>query len=333
MHHRPHFAFSPFLNLIKIKNYVSGLYFKAWVVGSAIAVVYMPLVTILSRSDPLKSEAYTFLAGSLGSLSLTVWFTPVLWAFPHFLKNLRDEGVDTNTIVRLTKFSELNFIRIIFRFLFTVPLLILGADGVRPHKHINESMAWTDFLTMLAGFGCVVSSGITLVIFFPRSVEGEIAARDAAKERKRSRSLAKSGTILRSSSHSRIVSSYSERQIQERQTSTGKRDSYLLTTSPTKQNLSYTGHVEYSLGSPESIDKPWADEEGTKSVILPPMRPNRRKGQDVELGGMDMLSETNLSFHNSRLSNVNPLAQNFRSPIELGYIPASNESRLTFARQ
>jgi len=32
---------------------------------------------------------------------------------------------------------------------------------------------------MLSGFGVVVSSGITLVIFFPRSIENEIAAQDA----------------------------------------------------------------------------------------------------------------------------------------------------------
>lgn len=81
----------------------------------------------------------------------------------HFLQ--KDEGVDTATIVRLTKFSELNVsvppimfqlylvvtkgqtIRVVFRFLFTVPLLILGVDGVRPHVHINESMLWTGELS------------------------------------------------------------------------------------------------------------------------------------------------------------------------------------------
>ncbi|KAJ3509308.1 hypothetical protein NLJ89_g5291 [Agrocybe chaxingu] len=169
------------------QNWFQSLYFKTWIVGSVLAVTYMPIVTSLTRSDPLKSEAFTFLAGSLGSLSLTLWFTPILFTFPSFLNNLRAEGVDTATIVRLTKFSELNTIRVVFRFLFTVPLLILGVDGVREHSHVNESMLWTDFLVVVAGFGCGISSGITLVIFFPRSIEGEIAAKDAAKERKRSR--------------------------------------------------------------------------------------------------------------------------------------------------
>lgn len=44
---------------------------------------------------------------------------------------------------------------------------------------------------MVAAVGCCISSGITLVIFFPRSIETEIAARDAsrgARARSRSRS-------------------------------------------------------------------------------------------------------------------------------------------------
>jgi hypothetical protein len=63
-----------------------------------------------------------------------------------------------NTLVRLTKFHELNVrlrlreclrphlmgmeqcIRIVFRFLFTIGFVILGIDGVRPHQHINDKM-------------------------------------------------------------------------------------------------------------------------------------------------------------------------------------------------
>ncbi len=74
----------------------------------------------------------------------------------------------------------------LFRFLFCVPLLVLGIDGLRPHHHINESMALTgrsqddskfsvgtflmlynqisDLLVILTGFGVAISSGITLVV-------------------------------------------------------------------------------------------------------------------------------------------------------------------------
>ncbi|KAI0061911.1 hypothetical protein BV25DRAFT_714306 [Artomyces pyxidatus] len=146
------------------RDWFRSLYFKTWAVGSVVAVVYMPLVTIFTRADPLKCEAYTFLAGSLGSLSLTLWFIPVLHLFPPFLKGLRREGVDMATIVRLTKFHELNTIRVVFRLLFALPLLILAADGMRPHQHINDTMIGTDLLTMIAGIGVTVSSGLTLVV-------------------------------------------------------------------------------------------------------------------------------------------------------------------------
>ena len=36
----------------------------------------------------VQCEAYTFLAGGLGSLSLTIWFLPVLYAFPSFIESL-----------------------------------------------------------------------------------------------------------------------------------------------------------------------------------------------------------------------------------------------------
>jgi len=139
----------------------------------------MPLVTILTRSDPLKCEAYTFLAGGLGSLSLTLWFLPVLYLFQPFLDGLRKEGVDMNTIVRLTKFHELNTIRTLLRLFFAIPVCILAIDGIRPQHHVNESMFGSEFLSMLAAFGVVLSSGLTLVVFFPRSIENEIAAHDA----------------------------------------------------------------------------------------------------------------------------------------------------------
>ena len=71
-----------------------------------------------------------------------------------------------STIVRLTKFHELNVrsrsrhthmdnvdltvhiqsIRVFFRLLFSVSLFILSVDGLRPHQHINETMYVPKFL-------------------------------------------------------------------------------------------------------------------------------------------------------------------------------------------
>ncbi|KAJ3564882.1 hypothetical protein NP233_g8005 [Leucocoprinus birnbaumii] len=330
----------------KNQDWFKTLYFKTWAVGSVIAVTYMPLITILTRSDPLKSEAYTFLAGSLGSFSLTLWFMPILYMFPSFLKNLKSEGVDISTIVRLTKFEELNKIRVLFRFLFCVPLLILGIDGSRPHDHhINESMLWTDVLAILSGFGVAVSSGITLVIFFPRSIEGEIAAKDAEKERKRSRTgrstFGHSVSYMESHGPSRMNTYMSETQsfsqapsalgYNDRPYNAGGQANHHAADSVSRGNLRRN-----SLESPftddgsqgndfKSVEAPWKEEERDVAAPLPPIRPNRRRGGDVELGGFDTLTESNLSVHNLRLSNVNPLVHGFTSPINLGYAPEQVE--------
>jgi len=319
------------------QDWFRSWYFRTWIFGSCVAVIYMPLLTILTRSDPIKCEAYTFLGGSLGSLSLTLWFTPILWAFPAFLASLKSEGVDTGTIVRLTKFHELNMIRIVFRFFFVVPLVILGADGVTPHTHINESMLWTDFLIMIAGFGCCISSALTLVIFFPRSVEGEIAAKDAARERRRNRSygghptssFAPEGDNTRYSQYSQ----YSQN---------GSPSGQYLMSSANKQRYSFPpgqdGQPAGLIASPQMAHKEWADDDEREVPELhmqqPVLRPNRRRGEDVEMGGLSGLTEGNMSQHNLRgkTGNLNPLVHNFRSPIDL-YHDENPPTRLTFTQR
>ncbi|KAJ2928632.1 hypothetical protein H1R20_g8430, partial [Candolleomyces eurysporus] len=318
------------------QDWFRSLYFRTWIVGSVVAVIYMPLVTIFTRDDPLRSEAYTFLAGSIGSLSLTLWFTPILWTFPGFLDSLRREGVDTTTIVRLTKFSELNTIRVVFRYLFTVPLLILGIDGVRPHHHINEKM-WAT--VVLAGFGCAVSSAITLVIFFPRSIEGEIATADAKREKRRARKQGINSQNTAPSLHREIVQDATF----DQRTRARSGETYLLTSSPVKQNLSLplddrTDEDTRSYAISLADSRKFEDMSMEQPKPLTPLRPNRRHGGDIELGGMGVLTEENLSLHNLHHSSVNHMVSNFTSPIDFAYQTQKvgyhgNGSRLTFTQK
>lgn len=269
------------------QDWFRSYYFRTWTVGSVVAVVYMPLVTIFTRGDKLRCEAFTFLAGSLGSLSLTLWFMPILWTFPSFLQNLRNEGADMNTIARLTKFHELNTLRVIFRFIFVVPLLLLGVDGIRPHQHLNESMAVTDVLAMLAAIGCMISSAMTLVIFFPRQIQTEIQVKEAKKTARTARSHARTHSHSHSHSHS------------DSHSHSGGKATYLL-----EQNV-------YELQHPN----PWDAGDEQK---LPPLSPNRRQPDDVEMavkGGR--LSERNLRKHDQRMSKYNRLVHNYTSPIDL----------------
>ncbi|KAJ7866480.1 hypothetical protein B0H13DRAFT_2236838 [Mycena leptocephala] len=269
-------------------------YFRTWVFGSIVAPAYMVLLTTLTRDDPLKCEAYTFLAGSIGSLSLTLWFIPILLAFPAFLASLRGEGVDSQTIVRLTKFHELNTIRVVFRFMFAVPFVILGTDGVMPHVHINESTLWTDLLGMVAAFGLCISSALTLVIFFPRDVVGEIAAKDAASRRRNTRSYGRHPKIEQ---FTQYEPSQSARNSEE----------YLIDWA-TKNRISFLpsqdGHAD--------------GQDGASMPKIAHTRPVRRRGEDVELNSLSGLAESNPSLRRSP-SKLNPMVYNFTSPIGVSF--------------
>ncbi|CCO37954.1 hypothetical protein BN14_12114 [Rhizoctonia solani AG-1 IB] len=155
-------------------SWFRSIHFKCWVVGSVLAITGLPIIAVFTRENPLKCEAWTIFVGSIGSLLITLWFLRVLWLFPAFLRRVKNEGAEPEVVVRLSTFHELNIIRVVFRFMFVLPLLTLSADGIKPHhNHVNESALWTDLLAMLGAIGCIVSSIITLLIFFPRSIAKE----------------------------------------------------------------------------------------------------------------------------------------------------------------
>ncbi|KZV97553.1 hypothetical protein EXIGLDRAFT_607910 [Exidia glandulosa HHB12029] len=151
--------------------------FQWWLIGSMTAVVAMPCVAIFTRQDLLRCEAWIFFIGSIGSTFITILFLYVLWRFPAFLQGVRAGGAPPQVVVRLSGFHEINIIRVGFRFMFTLPLFILAVDGIRNSQHhpINDSSLTgsnrvsVDLLGALGGVGCMVSSTLTLLVFFPRS--------------------------------------------------------------------------------------------------------------------------------------------------------------------
>ena len=179
-------------------------------------------------------------------------------------------------------------------------------------KQIVLLILCPDFLTFLAGLGCVISSAITLVIFFPRSIEGEIAAREAEKERKLTRSLARSGSALDSASVATSIhgSSYHQPSLSGQ--------TYLLS-SPTKKSGNLPG-LDQTLDYPPpgyadnglTRKGTWDDEERDIAAELPPLKPQRKK---VKGSNSEGLTETNLTAHTLRVGNVNPMVSNFTSPI------------------
>ncbi|KAJ3567348.1 hypothetical protein NP233_g6419 [Leucocoprinus birnbaumii] len=147
--------------------------FRTWCIGSVVAVLGMPLTTLVTRQTIETCQVYIFLVGSCAGTSTTICFLYVLLRFPSFIQHVKAGGAEPDVVVRLATFYQLNLIRVMFRFLFTIPLLIIAVDAIEPPSLIDINIFALDFLLMVGGIGCFVSSGITLLIFFPRSLTNE----------------------------------------------------------------------------------------------------------------------------------------------------------------
>ncbi|KAF7770557.1 hypothetical protein Agabi119p4_6531 [Agaricus bisporus var. burnettii] len=147
--------------------------FKTWCLGSIIAVLGMPLTTLATRNMLDMCQTYIFLVGSSAGTTTTLCFLYVLFRFPTFVKRVKAGGAEPDVVVRLSTFYQLNQIRVMFRFLFTVPLLIVAIDALQPPFSVVIHPFALDFLLMVGGIGCFVSSAITLLVFFPRSFTHE----------------------------------------------------------------------------------------------------------------------------------------------------------------
>ncbi|KAG8919686.1 hypothetical protein FRC02_001445 [Tulasnella sp. 418] len=172
----------------KPRPWLESPFFIAWCLGSLLAIVGIPTVAGFAGVDP-RAEAYIFLAGSVGGLSVTLMSLIVVGWFPKFMNRIRADGAEMDVIVRLAKFRELNNNRVFFRFLFVIPALMLSIDGLSDNPYFQKHPAWTDLLAMMAGVGLVVSSCLTLLIFFPRSFDYESNSPHLSKRSRRGQSM------------------------------------------------------------------------------------------------------------------------------------------------
>ncbi|KAG6872934.1 hypothetical protein C0995_004984 [Termitomyces sp. Mi166 len=210
-----------------------------------------------------------------------------------------------------------------------------------------------DFFAMMAGIGCSISSVITLVvcrqpavhsqsayilpphilkIFFPRSIEGEIAARDERRRNKSGRTGAHHVSLYKShneSLHTHVIPHSTHTSHYE----TGSK-SCLLTPSP-KQDAkldrdsvydnyqSSPVHAVRDSGQTGSIGKYWADDDQDTLASLPSLRPNRKKGDSVELGSLYQVMDSSTAKLDGSIPNVNYMVHDFTSPIDSNLTPAS----------
>ncbi|KAF7362470.1 hypothetical protein MVEN_00594600 [Mycena venus] len=169
--------------------------FRTWYLGSLMAILGMPLTTLIKRHNVETCLAWIFLGGSAAGTFTTICFLYVLANFPRFIRSVKAEGAEPDVVVRLATFFNLNCIRVVFRFLFTVPLLVLALDGLFDKSFlVVGSLFWSgtleltvlaavqlihvsDIFLMMGAIGCFISSAITLLVFFPRSMTSEAGYR------------------------------------------------------------------------------------------------------------------------------------------------------------
>ncbi|KAG9050027.1 hypothetical protein FS837_008007 [Tulasnella sp. UAMH 9824] len=239
----------------------------------------------------MASEAYIALVGSIGSTLITVAFFKVLWIFPGFLDKIRTEGAGQEVVTRLVTFHKLNMIRVAFRLLFTLPLMVLGLDGIRPHNPVNESAFWVDLLAVSGGIGCIVSSILTLIIFFPRSM-----AKEAGYD-----SRARSSAMTASAARKEADKSFFNSPAVE----------------PANPFATYPGNGEDGPGRShirtiEYKNSTWEMEEAVSPAQNPtPTEPVRLPLQ------FQYPPQAKKSNKKKRSSAIHPLVLNYRSPIDV----------------
>ncbi|KAL1741745.1 hypothetical protein HDZ31DRAFT_44755 [Schizophyllum fasciatum] len=152
--------------------------FRTWSLGSTAAIVGLPMTTLAARRNLDLCAAWVFLVGSIAGTVTTVWFLYVIGRFPTFIKQVKAGGAEPTVVVRLFRFYQLHTFRVVLRFFFTVPLLVLAADALAMGSHpiARDPYVlpfWADVLLLVGGIGCFSSSALTLLIFFPRSFTQE----------------------------------------------------------------------------------------------------------------------------------------------------------------
>ncbi|KAI0278787.1 hypothetical protein BGY98DRAFT_499790 [Russula aff. rugulosa BPL654] len=155
------------------RDWFTSWEYKFWSLASAATIIGMPLTTMLARNDIVTTDAWIFLVGSSTSTATNLLFISILVRFPVFLRHVIAEGADPVVVIRLATFYELNFARIVFRFFAAIPLLVLAIDGVRSSHPINDNLFWSDTFLMISCIGQFISSLITVMVFFPRSITRE----------------------------------------------------------------------------------------------------------------------------------------------------------------
>lgn len=100
--------------------------------------------------------------------------TVVVLKFPRFLKDVKASGAGPDVQIRLYTYHESNKIRNLFRISFTMPLLVLGADGITAAAPLNMNAIVSDLLcATTVGSLCIVMM-LSIMLYLPRSAPSAV---------------------------------------------------------------------------------------------------------------------------------------------------------------
>ncbi|OAV93538.1 hypothetical protein PTTG_00855 [Puccinia triticina 1-1 BBBD Race 1] len=148
-------------------------FFQAFILLSIASTGTLISIVSILKSDVMLTEGVLMSFATGFNLSVTCGFFWVFSKFPAWLKDLKKRGAPAELLIRLHGFGTLNEIRMIFRLIFTAPLLALSVDGLMPQPFLNKQIWVVDLVSMTSVVAFAAQGIITLLIFLPRNLSKE----------------------------------------------------------------------------------------------------------------------------------------------------------------
>ncbi|KAA1063697.1 hypothetical protein PGTUg99_001217 [Puccinia graminis f. sp. tritici] len=173
--HLEELAFWVFLIHLKENSppWFKSTFFQAFILLSLASTGTMVSIVSAFKQDVMLAEGILMTFATGFNLSVTCAFFWVFSKFPAWLRDLKKRGAPAELLIRLHGFGTLNEIRMIFRLIFTAPLLALSADGLMPQPFLNKRVWVVDLIAMTSVVAFAAQGVITLLIFLPRNLSKE----------------------------------------------------------------------------------------------------------------------------------------------------------------
>ncbi|POW16762.1 hypothetical protein PSHT_06691 [Puccinia striiformis] len=163
--------------LIHLKDtsppWFKSAFFRAFVILSIVSSGALICIVGASKPNVMLTQAILMTVATSFNTSVTCGFFWVFSKFPRWLKDLKQRGAPSELIIRLHGFGTLNQIRMIFRLIFTLPLLALSMDGLMAQPVLNKRVWVIDLIVMTSTVAFAAQGIMTLLIFLPRNLSKE----------------------------------------------------------------------------------------------------------------------------------------------------------------